>query len=166
MGNAGGARGRCAARHCAPRAADALNQVCPAAAEAFVGCPGQAGDGMGADISAEVRLAQTEADRDAVFAVGHQVFVDEQSVPEELGYDELDLASDHFLALLDRVPAGTGWLVIIGSPADADPGRVTKATDLGSRPARPDRRLRVRRLQLCLVPESSELLGRMGRSQH
>jgi predicted GNAT family N-acyltransferase len=74
---------------------------------------------MSADISAEVRLAQTEADRDAVFAVRHQVFVDEQSVPEELEYDELDLAADHFLALLDGVPVGAGRLVIIDSALDA-----------------------------------------------
>jgi len=58
---------------------------------------------VSADISAEVRLAQTEADRNAVFAVRYQVFVDEQSVPEELEYDELDLSADHFLALLDGI---------------------------------------------------------------
>jgi predicted GNAT family N-acyltransferase len=82
---------------------------------------------MSADIAAEVRLAQTEAERDAVFAVRHEVFVEEQSVPEELEYDELDLAADHFLALLDGVPAGAGRLVIIDSAPDADPGQRTKA---------------------------------------
>lgn len=85
---------------------------------------------MGADISAEVRLAQTEADRDAVFALRHQVFVDEQSVPAELEYDELDLAADHFLALLDGVPAGAGRLVIVSSGPDADLGRETKASGI------------------------------------
>jgi predicted GNAT family N-acyltransferase len=83
---------------------------------------------MSAGISAEVRLAQTQADRDAVFAVRRQVFVDEQSVPEELEYDELDLAADHFLALLDGVPAGAGRLVVAGSVPGADPGREPKAT--------------------------------------
>ena len=85
---------------------------------------------MSADVSAEVRLARTEAERDAVFAVRHQVFVDEQSVPEELEYDELDLAADHFLALLDGVPAGAGRLVVIGSAPDAGLGRGTKATGI------------------------------------
>ena len=83
---------------------------------------------MSAHSAAEVRLAQTESDRDAVFAVRHQVFVDEQSVPEELEYDELDLAADHFLALLDGVPAGAGRLVVTGSAPDAGPGQGAKAT--------------------------------------
>jgi predicted GNAT family N-acyltransferase len=85
---------------------------------------------MNADISAEVRLAQTEVDRDAVFAVRHEVFVDEQSVPEELEYDELDLQADHFLALLDGVPAGAGRLVIIGSAPDASLGQRTRGTGI------------------------------------
>ena len=71
---------------------------------------------MNADIRAEVRLAQSEADRNAVLAVRYQVFVEEQSVPEELEYDELDLSADHFLALLDGVPAGAGRLVVTGRP--------------------------------------------------
>ena len=85
---------------------------------------------MSADIAVEVRLAQTEAERDAVFAVRHQVFVDEQSVPEELEYDELDPAADHFLVLLDGVPAGAGRLVIIDSAPGADPGQGTKASGM------------------------------------
>ena len=82
---------------------------------------------MSADIRAEVRLAQTEADRNAVFAVRYQVFVDEQSVPEELEYDELDLSADHFLAVLDGVPAGAGRLVITG-PALGSAGPEARPT--------------------------------------
>lgn len=85
---------------------------------------------MSAHIAAEVRLAQAEGDRDAVFAVRYQVFVQEQSVPEELEYDEFDLTADHFLALLDGVPAGAGRLVFIDSVPDADPGQGTKATGI------------------------------------
>jgi predicted GNAT family N-acyltransferase len=70
---------------------------------------------MSDDRSAEIRLAQTEADRAAVFAVRYEVFVDEQAVPEELEYDEFDLVADHFLALVDGVPAGTGRLVVAHS---------------------------------------------------
>jgi predicted GNAT family N-acyltransferase len=81
-----------------------------------------------ADIRAEVRLAQTEADRNAVFAVRYQVFVDEQSVPEELEYDELDRSADHFLAVLDGVPAGAGRLVITGSAPDGGTGPETRPT--------------------------------------
>ena len=83
---------------------------------------------MSAHVAAEVRLTQTEGDRAAVFAVRRQVFVDEQSVPEELEYDELDLTADHFLALLDGVPVGAGRLVVIDSAPDADPGQGTKPT--------------------------------------
>jgi len=45
----------------------------------------------------------------------NKVFVDEQAVPEELEYDEFDLAADHFLALADGVPAGAGRLVFAHS---------------------------------------------------
>jgi len=85
---------------------------------------------MSAHIAAEVRLAQAEGDRDAVFAVRRQVFVEEQSVPEELEYDELDLTADHFLALLDGVPAGAGRLAFIDAARDVGPGQGTKATGI------------------------------------
>ena len=58
-----------------------------------------------------------------------QVFVDEQSVPEELEFDELDLAADHFLALLDGVPTGAGRLVIDSAP-DAGLDLGTKAAGI------------------------------------
>ena len=73
--------------------------------------------GMGAGTGTEVRLAESDADRDAVFAVRHQVFVTEQSVPEELECDELDARADHFLALHDGVPVGAGRLIIGTGPA-------------------------------------------------
>ena len=85
---------------------------------------------MSADIGVEVRLARTEADRDAVFAVRREVFVDEQSVPEELEYDELDATADHFLALLDGVPAGAGRLVITDAVPIAGLDREAKATGI------------------------------------
>jgi predicted GNAT family N-acyltransferase len=84
--------------------------------------------GMSAVSGAEVRLAQSEADREAVFAVRHQVFVIEQSVPEELEYDELDTGADHFLALLDGVPVGAGRLIVIDSELSANPDQGMKAT--------------------------------------
>jgi predicted GNAT family N-acyltransferase len=83
---------------------------------------------VSADISVEVRLAQANADRDAVFAVRREVFIEEQSVPEDLEYDELDRVAEHFLALLDGVPTGAGRLVILDSVPDADLGQGTKPT--------------------------------------
>jgi predicted GNAT family N-acyltransferase len=58
-----------------------------------------------------VRIARPE-DLDAVFAVRHEVFVEEQAVPVELERDELDAAADHAVAL-DATGAvvGTGRLV-------------------------------------------------------
>jgi len=85
---------------------------------------------VSADTSPEIRLAQSNADQDAVFAVRREVFVDEQSVPEELEYDELDPLAEHFLALLDGVPVGAGRLVIIGSAPNAGLGQGTKATGI------------------------------------
>jgi predicted GNAT family N-acyltransferase len=83
---------------------------------------------MGMAVGAKVRLAEIEADRAAVFAVRHHVFVLEQSVPEELEYDELDAGADHFLALLDGVPAGAGRLVVVDSRPSTDAGRGMTAT--------------------------------------
>ena len=58
-----------------------------------------------------VRLAGPQ-DLEAVWAVRHEVFVVEQSVPVELERDELDAAADHAVALdaSGRV-VGTGRLV-------------------------------------------------------
>ena len=78
-------------------------------------------------MEAEVRLAESEADRAAVFAVRHYIFVIEQSVPEELECDELDPGADHFLALLDGVPVGAGRLVVIESGPSANPDRGVKS---------------------------------------
>jgi predicted GNAT family N-acyltransferase len=63
-------------------------------------------------------------------AAGRESAVEEQSVPVALEYDELDLTADHFLALLDGVPAGAGRLVVIDSVPDADPGQGTQATGI------------------------------------
>jgi len=50
---------------------------------------------------------------DAVDALKHirqTVFVEEQHVPEELEWDELDAVSSHFLARVDSTPAATARL--------------------------------------------------------
>jgi predicted GNAT family N-acyltransferase len=78
----------------------------------------------------EVRVAQSEADRDAAFAVRRRVFVTEQSVPEELEFDERDAGAEHFVALLDGVPAGAGRMIVIGVEPGAGPGRAMTGTGL------------------------------------
>jgi predicted GNAT family N-acyltransferase len=73
-------------------------------------------------MSAEVRLARSQADRDAAFAVRRRVFVIEQSVPEELEFDERDAKAEHFVALLGGVPAGAGRMIVTGVEPGAGPG--------------------------------------------
>ncbi|MGW7440973.1 GNAT family N-acetyltransferase [Streptomyces sp. NPDC054849] len=60
----------------------------------------------------EVRVADSEADRAACFAVRHEVFVIEQSVPESIEYDAYDAGAVHVLAVgADGEPLGTGRLL-------------------------------------------------------
>ncbi|MFE5029760.1 GNAT family N-acetyltransferase [Streptomyces sp. NPDC056656] len=71
-----------------------------------------------------VRVADSEADRKACFAVRQEVFVVEQRVPQELEYDEYDAGSGtvHVLALrADGEPLGTGRL-LTGAAAVAKSG--------------------------------------------
>lgn len=60
------------------------------------------------------RLALSEADRAAVYAVREQVFVHEQGVPFEIEMDDLDATAEHFVARLDERAAGAGRLVVEG----------------------------------------------------
>src|ERR1700690_2280023 len=56
------------------------------------------------------------------------VFVTEQSVPEELEFDDRDREADHFVALLDGVAVGAGRLTVTGAEPGAGPGRDMKGT--------------------------------------
>jgi predicted GNAT family N-acyltransferase len=59
-----------------------------------------------------VRVADDPADREACFAVRKEVFVVEQSVPQELEYDDYDAVATHVLAVReDGTPLGTGRLL-------------------------------------------------------
>jgi predicted GNAT family N-acyltransferase len=72
-----------------------------------------------------VRLAGPE-DMPAVFALRHQVFVVGQDVPEDLERDELDVVSDHAVAVVEGVVVGTGRLLptgTIGRMAVSEQGR-------------------------------------------
>lgn len=60
----------------------------------------------------EVRVADSEADMAACFAVRTEVFVVEQSVPESIEYDAYDAGAVHVLAVgPDGEPLGTGRLL-------------------------------------------------------
>ncbi|WP_254528566.1 GNAT family N-acetyltransferase [Natrinema gelatinilyticum] len=58
----------------------------------------------------EVRIAESERDREAAFAVRHEVFVDEQGVDEELECDEHDETAVHVVAYDDDDPIGAARL--------------------------------------------------------
>ncbi|MFI8516495.1 GNAT family N-acetyltransferase [Streptomyces sp. NPDC085481] len=63
-------------------------------------------------VSYEVREAVGQDDREACFAVRHEVFVQEQGVPREIEYDTYDETAVHVLAIRgDGVPLGTGRLL-------------------------------------------------------
>ncbi|MFD8708403.1 GNAT family N-acetyltransferase [Kitasatospora sp. NPDC059648] len=63
-------------------------------------------------MTVSVRVAEGEADLELVRAVRREVFVVEQSVPEELEYDEYDATSVHVLAVgADGAALGTGRLI-------------------------------------------------------
>ena len=72
---------------------------------------------------ADIRVAVTAADLAIVYAIRREVFIVEQSVPEDVELDELDATSVHVLALdQDGNPLGTGRL-IHGPQALAATGR-------------------------------------------
>ncbi|MET9699213.1 GNAT family N-acetyltransferase [Streptomyces sp. NPDC006529] len=62
-------------------------------------------------VAYEVRVAASEADVAACFAVRTEVFVIEQSVPESIEYDAYDADAVHVLAVGPQGPLGTGRLL-------------------------------------------------------
>ena len=64
-----------------------------------------------------VKLAETEEERRAAFALRLQVFVREQGVPPEEELDAEDERATHALALVGGRPVGTGRLVCAPWPA-------------------------------------------------
>ena len=60
-----------------------------------------------------LRVEWTDAN-EALKHIRRTVFVEEQHVPEELEWDELDAVSAHFLARVDSTPAATARLTPTG----------------------------------------------------
>ncbi|MFF9894208.1 MULTISPECIES: GNAT family N-acetyltransferase [Streptomyces] len=78
------------------------------------------------------RVAVSEEDRQACFAVRKEVFVAEQGVPEDLEYDAYDEGAVHVLAVrrADGAPVGTGRL-LTGEAAAAKNGGAAGVGALG-----------------------------------
>ncbi|GHD15358.1 GNAT family N-acetyltransferase [Nocardiopsis kunsanensis] len=66
----------------------------------------------GAATSQQIRPAEGERDRAAVFVIRGAVFVAEQNVPVEEEWDSRDTGADHLLALHGGVPVGTVRMVV------------------------------------------------------
>lgn len=66
----------------------------------------------GAATSQQIRPAEGERDRAAVFVIRGAVFVAEQNVPVEEEWDSRDAGADHLLALHGGVPVGTVRMVV------------------------------------------------------
>ncbi|MFC1416855.1 GNAT family N-acetyltransferase [Streptacidiphilus cavernicola] len=68
-------------------------------------------DAASADL-AGIRVASSAAELGTVHAIRREVFIEEQGVPAEEEWDELDATSVHLLALdRDGTPLGTGRLI-------------------------------------------------------
>jgi predicted GNAT family N-acyltransferase len=80
----------------------------------------------------QVRVAVSEEDRAACFAVRAEVFIAEQGVPEALEYDAHDADAVHVLAVGPHGPLGTGRLLT--GPAGPGTGLLGRLAVLG--PAR------------------------------
>jgi predicted GNAT family N-acyltransferase len=107
-----------------------------------------------------VRLATGRADRDAAYAVRHDVFVTEQRVPAELELDELDETAEHFVAYDGTRAVGAGRLVVepagfAGSDPDLGP-----VAHLGRLAVRPEARGTA--LGVALVRAIEERAGERG----
>ena len=66
-------------------------------------------------MSPDVRVAESDADREAALAVRRDVFIEEQGVPEEVEMDGKDDEAVHFVATADGDPVGAARLREVGS---------------------------------------------------
>jgi predicted GNAT family N-acyltransferase len=81
----------------------------------------------------EVFLTTWSTDRPQLRQVRREVFILEQSVPEELEWDDEDPVSVHVLATLNREPVGTGRLTPAGKIGRVAVVRKCRGTGLGQR---------------------------------
>jgi predicted GNAT family N-acyltransferase len=81
----------------------------------------------------EVFLTTWSTDRPQLRQVRREVFILEQSVPEELEWDDEDPVSVHVLATLNREPVGTGRLTPAGKIGRVAVVRKCRGMGLGQR---------------------------------
>lgn len=87
-----------------------------------------------------IRLAVDAADRQAAYAVRHDVFVTEQQVPADLELDDLDDVADHFVAYDDGRPVGAGRLVVEPAGFEGSDPALGPVGHLGRLAVRPETR--------------------------
>jgi predicted GNAT family N-acyltransferase len=61
-------------------------------------------------MSPDVRVAESDADREAALVVRRDVFIEEQGVPEQIEMDGKDEDAIHFVATADGEPVGAARL--------------------------------------------------------
>jgi predicted GNAT family N-acyltransferase len=61
-------------------------------------------------MSPDVRVAESDADREAALVVRRNVFIEEQGVPEQIEMDGKDEDAIHFVATADGEPVGAARL--------------------------------------------------------
>ena len=61
------------------------------------------------------KIAQTDKEKEKCFEIREKVFMDEQKVPAELEWDELDEVSTHFYLTCNDIPVGTVRLAVFDS---------------------------------------------------
>jgi predicted GNAT family N-acyltransferase len=62
----------------------------------------------------QIKIAVWQEDKTALEHIRRIVFIEEQAVPEELEWDELDQTATHFIAYVDDVPVATARLTADG----------------------------------------------------
>jgi predicted GNAT family N-acyltransferase len=77
-------------------------------------------------VTIETRVATTAPELAWAHAVRHEVFVQEQGVPDEIERDILDAVADHVVGFVDGVPLGAGRLIaqVGGDPETGLLGRL------------------------------------------
>ena len=81
-----------------------------------------------------VRLAESEKDRETCLSLRWTVFVEEQGVPPSMEVDERDRSDAvHALATWNGVPAGTGRFILEAKGAAARIGRMAVVDDVRGR---------------------------------
>src|SRR5205085_7533920 len=81
-----------------------------------------------------VRLAESEKDRETCLSLRWTVFVEEQGVLPSMEVDERDRSDAvHALATWNGVPAGTGRFILEGKGAAARIGRMAVVDDVRGR---------------------------------